>query len=193
MSPEEEQQLVGRVLAGERAAIVTFYEHYKRIIYKTIRSYAFVSDGDVEDQFHRFFERLMADDWQRLRSWRMESRLSSYLVTLARNSMTDQYRRQRPTLNDDTLAEMHDSSVEDQEQALSRKQLEREMTDAIDELPEREQDIVRRILDGSESREEIAASLGMNTNALYQAFNRAQKRLIRSMREKHPYLFSEPM
>lgn len=92
-----EQTLVGAVVRGNLSAIRQFVDQYAGRMRRAIER-AGLCDAAAEDVLQDVFLRLVENDYHRLRQWRGESTLGSYLVAVARNAARDWLRAQHPTL-----------------------------------------------------------------------------------------------
>lgn len=100
----------------------------------------------------------------------------SWLFTIARNLIVDQWRRRRRTRPwDHGLPEAESDGPGPEEIAIHRMQME-DLTRALDSLPDRYQDIVHLRLTGLTTAE-IAATMGLTESATKSAQTRAYRAL----------------
>ena len=107
-----------------------------------------------------------------------------WLFQIARNTITDSYRRERPTTSDDALSEHADpnpGSLELTEIREAREQLH----GILDELTDTQRDIIRLRLRGY-TGQEIADQLGMGLSAVKSAQFRAFAKIRSLMTETSP-------
>jgi RNA polymerase sigma factor (sigma-70 family) len=91
MTRDQERGLVAGVVAGDLQATRAFVSRYGPVIKGVIRR-AGVRRDDTEDLVQDVFERLARDGYRRLRLWRGESSLSTYLAIVTRNLVYDTHR-----------------------------------------------------------------------------------------------------
>jgi RNA polymerase sigma-70 factor, ECF subfamily len=191
LTREEEKSLVERVLRHDSDATVLFYDQYKRLIYGTIRKWTFIQNHEVDDVFQEFFTRLMESNWRRLSAWQGNSALSTYLVSILVNYLRDQYRKSRPMEDEGAIDEISENPREDIENNLHHESLRGYLIKSLQNLPERDSEIINQTFFKDRSADEVAASLGITTEAYYVALHRAKERLTKDLKEQFPYLFED--
>ncbi|HWV24494.1 MAG TPA: sigma-70 family RNA polymerase sigma factor [Thermomicrobiales bacterium] len=152
----------------DRQAFADLYERYRPSIY----GYALNRLGDphlAEDVTSKVFLRA----FRALPSYQSGS-FRGWIFQIARNTITDTYRRSRPTTTDDALAAWPDPApgpadvveVHEARAAVHRM---------IDQLPDQQATIIRLRLHGM-TGQEIADALGISLSAVksaqFRAFNR---------------------
>ncbi len=181
MTKEEEQALIERVVAGDRAAfepLVT--ENQTRVYNIALRMLG--NEADAYDAAQETFFRAYSS----LSSFRGDSRFSSWLYRLAGNICIDLLRSRKwgklVSLNDlDDDGEESELDIPDErfcpETELEKKELRESVSRAMARLPEE----YRRILTlrelGGLSYEELAAELSLEPGTVKSRLNRARKRL----------------
>jgi RNA polymerase sigma factor (sigma-70 family) len=189
---DEEQQLVERILRGDQDALSEFYEQYERLIYGTIRKFDFYAFDEGDDYFNGFYVKLIEDDWRRLRAWRGDSRLSTYLCTILKNYLKDERRKKAPDpASPDTIDEISEDPFEEIEAEMDLITLRAHMKDCAEKLSDRDQEIFNRHFIKDEKTDDIADALGVNTNTYYRAVHNTKNRLINCLKKDYPFLFSE--
>lgn len=78
-SREEEFQLIQNILDGERYRYKELVERYSALVFSIVRSFA-----DREDTVEELAQQIFVKAYERLDSFNMESRFSSWLYSLAR-------------------------------------------------------------------------------------------------------------
>ena len=191
MTREEEKSLVERVINGEEDAIRLFYEINKNVLYSTIHKFYFAREYGVDDYYQEFMLRLIEDDWRRLRMWRGDSKLSSYLVTMLRNFLMDEYRKSRPMEDENGLETIGEDPSDDIEDTIYIDTLRPYFQECLKSLSERDHEIINRAFIKDESVDEIADALGITEATYYTALHRAKKRLVERIKEEYPFLFED--
>lgn len=185
-----DQELLDKVFEGDRNAITTFFETYRRLVYGVILKSQF-DQSNADDLFQEFFKRLMENDWRRLRGWNAESRLSTYLVSILKNYLIDEARKKKDTvaLDEENAPSTH--PMEEAEKKMDLRTLKQKLAECCRKLPERDQTIYARRFVDDASTAEISKEMGLSPNATYQAIHSTKARLTRCMKEEYPFLFSE--
>jgi len=185
LTRDEEKDLADRFVLGDSKAQRMFFDQFKNLIYSTINKFSFVEKNEIDDYFNEFFIRLVVDDYKRIRQWDQRSRLSTYLVTLLRNYLIDEYRKKKKNqaVTDD------DEQLPSSEDNIYIQELLEYVRKAMDSLSERDREIINRKLLEDETPKEIADALGITKDAYYVALNRANKRLIKLLKKDYPQLF----
>lgn len=147
------------------------------------RLYAFVAyrTGDrnaAEDITAQVFEKA----WRARRSYDpARGGVSSWLFTIARNSVTDFLRRRQSSREGSLEREVAASSGEDPQKLLEASERRLELGRALDTLDEREREVVAMKFGGGMSNNDIAAVLTLTpTNVgtiLYRSLNKLNNHL----------------
>jgi RNA polymerase sigma factor (sigma-70 family) len=185
--------LVERVVRGEQAAIVMFYEQYKKVIKATIRKFSFIREYEVEDYIQEFMVRLMDDNWRRLTMWKGNCRLSTYLVSILKNFLMDQRRKHRPMEDESALDAVGEDPTDDIEDTIFTKQVLPRSRKCLNSLSERDREIINRVLVKDDSADEVAEALGLAKATYYKALHDAKKRLAKCMKVEFPFLFEDDL
>lgn len=154
-------------------AFTPLYERYATPIYRFC--YRKVGDPDVANDltaqiFTRAIERI--DRYQP----RKGATFRSWIFAIARNAITDRWRRQRPTRPLEPLIdELTDHDPGPEEHALHNDELSW-LLDMLDHLPNTQRDIIELRLAGLTTAE-VGDALGMSQPAVKSAQSRAYKRL----------------
>lgn len=150
------------------AAFADLYERYRPSIY----GFAFRRLGDphrAEDVTSQVFLRALRG----LPAYRSGS-FRGWLFQIARNTVVDSYRRDRPTTSDDVLTDRADPQPGPLE--LTEIREAREQFHAIlDQLSDNQRDIIRlrlRGLTGQEIADELGMGIAAVKSAQYRAFDR---------------------
>lgn len=196
MSADQEETLetlIRRICADrDNAAAERFYARSKNLIYGFIRNkYSSMQTSDIDDAFHGFFEKLVKDNWKRLCAWQGPAAASTYLITILKNFLIDEYRKMKPTERDDAFHNIGEDPTKSMEEARYQKEIQPALFEAIGNLSERDGDIINRTLITEESPEQIASYYGITTNAYYAAYHRAKQRLSTIMKSDFPEYFED--
>jgi len=101
LSREEEKNLVGNCLSGEKSAWDAFVDQYSKLIYsvvyKTFQMYAYEIQTDLAEDLHQeVFLSLLKGDFSKLKrfSWKSNCSLATWLRIVTRNIVIDHIRKQ---------------------------------------------------------------------------------------------------
>lgn len=171
--PDDDALLVARACAGDRAAIHALYDRHRPAVFRIVRAFAALDDGDVDDVVQDAFVRAFAA----LPRLADPDRFGPWLLTIARNRALSRLdrRRAREALAEDYAREAELSTGEasalpdpdaEEDVALVRR--------LIAELPEGpEKETVRLFyVEGELSAREIAARLGVGKSAITMRLER---------------------
>lgn len=162
---------------ADRESFAELYERYRPSIY----GYALNRLGDphlAEDVTSKVFLRAL----RALPTYRSGS-FRGWIFQIARNTITDSYRRTRPTTTDDILA-FHPDPDPSPADIVERQEARDEVHRLIDQLPGQQATIIRlrlRGLTGQEIADALGISLSAVKSAQFRAFNRIRD-LMRNSR-----------
>jgi DNA-directed RNA polymerase specialized sigma24 family protein len=100
-----DRDLIARLVAGDGKSWGEFLDCYGKLIYGAIATllarFSIKEPAVAEDIFAGVIERLLADKCVALRSFKSNSKFTTYLVTIARNRTYDHLRslKRRPTVS----------------------------------------------------------------------------------------------
>ena len=197
--PWTDRDLVEQVLLANDIADREFVERYRKLIFSTLRRFCGLPEDYIDDAFQHVFAKLFEDDCRRLRMWRGESKLSTYLVSIIINLGRDfresvyarHARRQDPdyVLDDDRQHQAAEPPSPESETQL------REMEEILGNLMASLEEICRKIIDLRYMREmsyqEISEALEISGSNVGVRLHRCLDALGRLMRERYPDLFLE--
>lgn len=178
-------ELVAAHQAGDPTAAGDLYRMYQPELLRYLRARIHADPGLVED--------LAADVWIRaLRGLHRVERSATtplaWLVTVARNLLTDHWKRarvQREWLFDDITAAAGDRSSSDDTEATILSYLsDRALYTAMNRLPERHREVLVLRFMRQMSVDETAAALGLNEGAVKALQFRATRALTRLLTER---------
>lgn len=177
--PEElDDDALVAVARADPAAFADLYERYR----PEIHAFVFRRVGDphrAEDITSQVFLRALRG----LPAYRSGS-FRGWLYQIARNAITDSYRRERPTTSDDALAAQADPAPGPLELVETREARER-LHAILNQLTDGQQQVIRLRLQGH-TGQEIADALGMGLNAVKSAQFRAFAKIRELMDEQSP-------
>ena len=171
MASQEELRLVADVVEGRGGALESFIAEYRAFVYAILTRHLNLSPADADEVFQRFLIHVWEADYRRLRRWSGRGTLAAYLGTMVRN-LTHDYRREeaRRAAPEDLEFHPESRSPEKDERALL-------LETALDRLPLRDRDLIRRRYDREQSYREIAAELGITIGNVGVSLHRVEKRL----------------
>jgi RNA polymerase sigma-70 factor (ECF subfamily) len=171
MASQEELRLVADVVEGRGGALEAFIAEYRAFVYAILTRHLNLYPADADEVFQRFLIHVWEGDYRRLRRWSGRGTLAAYLGTMVRN-LTHDYRRQaaRQAAPEDLECLSESRSPEKDERAML-------LETALDRLPPRDRDLIRRRYDGDQSYREIAEELGITVGNVGVSLHRAEKRL----------------
>ena len=178
-------------LAGQRdeGAIRTITKRHNRRIYRVARA-ILRNDVEAEDVVQETYVRALSG----LAGFRGEASLGTWLTRIAMNEALGRLRRQRPTVDWDTVGEQPRMQAEiiqfppsamigDPERTMAQSEIRNVLEKAIDSLPDGFRMVfVTRIVEGM-SVEETAETLGLRPETVKTRLHRART-LLRDTLEK---------
>jgi RNA polymerase sigma-70 factor (ECF subfamily) len=177
-----DNKLIDRCLRKESGAWSDFVDRYMGLIYHVIQHVAYarsrqLSSEDVEDIAAEIFLKIVDSDYAVLRKFRRISSLPTYLTVIARRICVKQLiKRQREEVLGHTNA--HRAAVDDGasgevEAILSADEVER----MLDDLSDREKEIVRLYHLKFMNYREIGKQLGLPENSIGPILTKARRKL----------------
>ena len=189
----EERELLQGCIAKDERAWKCFLKSYDRCIYGTILNllgkFSIHESEIADDIFASMIEKLLRDDCAALRKFRWNSKLSTWLVSVARNRTYDYLRglKRKPNVSLDAPID-EDSKMED---ILSDgldldHDMEVRLTvgEALDMVPDRDRLILKMYYIEGMREKEIAELLKMSVDAVSARKSRALKRLRTLVRKQ---------
>jgi RNA polymerase sigma-70 factor, ECF subfamily len=177
-----DRKLIDRCLRKEPGAWKDFVDRYLGLIYHVIEHVAYarsrlLTAEDVEDIGAEIFLKIVDSDYAVLRKFKGISSLPTYLTVIARRICVKQLvRRQREEVLGHTKA--HRASVDDGasdevEAILTADEVER----MLDDLSDREAEVVRLYHLKFMNYRQIAKQLGLTENSIGPILAKARKKL----------------
>ncbi|MBM4261565.1 MAG: sigma-70 family RNA polymerase sigma factor [Deltaproteobacteria bacterium] len=186
---EQEKSLIAGCLRGDKAAWDTFVQQYSNLFYHTIRKtltthHVERQDDLIEELFQDIFVALSADGYRKLKQFRGDNgcTLASWLRTVAARLTIDSLRKPK-----ERLVEIPDNLPADRpniDDTLAQRQQEQRLSEAIQELSDRDKLLVDLHYRKGLDPREIAAILHTSEAAVYTQKSRLIGRL-RDILEKN--------
>jgi RNA polymerase sigma-70 factor (ECF subfamily) len=173
--PEDEiGPLVTMARAGDAGARHALYTQHVDQVFRTVRG-MLRSDADAEDVTQDALLTVLTSLGKY--TPRADARFSTWVMTIAVNTVRRRFRRRRPQLT--ATGELPDrpGAVTDPIEDLDRARQRRALLAALAELSERERTIVSLRYGAELNAREIAESLGVEPAAVRKSLERARARL----------------
>ncbi len=178
---EIDRKLIDRCLGREPGAWNDFVDRYLGLIYHVIQHVAHarsrvVSQADMEDIAAEILLRVVDDDYDVLRRYKATSSLPTYLTVIARRvCVKEMIKRQREAELGHTSA--HRANVNDASDEVESIATAEEVQWMLEELPEREAEVVRLYHLKFMNYREIGKRLGIAEASVGPILSKARKRL----------------
>jgi RNA polymerase sigma factor (sigma-70 family) len=192
----DDRQLIERCIAKDEKAWKHFLEAYGSYIYGSISvllgKFSAAQPEAAEDIFAAVIEKLLTDDCAALRRFRWNSKLSTWLVSVARNKTYDYLRqvKRKPTVS---LSTPVDDEKDELEQLIAQDldldhEIETRLTveEALGMLPPKDNLVLRLYyIEGMKERE-IGELLQLSVDAVSARKSRAVKKLRNLVCKRDP-------
>ncbi len=178
---EIDRKLIDRCLGREPGAWNDFVDRYVGLIYHVIQHVAqarsrVVSQADMEDIAAEILLRIVDDDYEILRRYKGVSSLPTYLTVIARRTcVKEMVKRQREA--ELSHASAHRENVSDASGDVEAIATADEVDRILEELPEREAEVVRLYHLQFMNYREIGKRLGIPEASVGPILFKARKRL----------------
>lgn len=171
--------------ADRADAVAELYDAYSLRIYRFLR-YRLSSDQQAEDLTGAVFERVI----ERLHTYRPErGSMEVWIFRIARNLLTDHFRRHRETIPLDLLIDQADPDPLPEEQ-VQRACEHRLLDRALATLGEREATVLSLRYAAELSNREIARVLGLSEKNVGVILHRSKKKL-RATLEREGFIWTD--
>jgi RNA polymerase sigma-70 factor (ECF subfamily) len=176
-----DRKLIDRCLGRESGAWNDFVDRYLGLIYHVIQHVAHarsrvVSQADMEDIAAEILLRVVDDDYDVLRRYKGTSSLPTYLTVIARRvCVKEMIKRQREAELGHTSA--HRANVNDTTDEVEAIATAEEVERMLEDLPEREAEVVRLYHLKFMNYREIGKRLGIPEASVGPILSKARKRL----------------
>lgn len=173
---DHEQELIDRTKNGDQIAFHQLYENYYRRIYALC--WRLLADKDsAEDVCQEVFVQL----WQKIQSFRGESKFSTWLHSVATNIVLGHVRKQKNWLQ--RIFSIEDHSVNEVKVELTDERETSDLDAKIQQLPERARLVFVLFAVEGYRHEEIAKMLNMAVGSSKSQYHRARTLLRESLSE----------
>lgn len=177
-SDSNEKQLINDILNGQREQYRHLVDRYAPMVFHIVRKYV-DEEAEVEEQAQQIFVKC----YERLDSFRKESKFSSWLYMLAKNHCLDYVKNVRR--NNKRMSEMEDAALEMEmkdeetpETRLVRMEWQQSVHKALEKItPDNAQAFLLKYRDGM-TYKAMSGRLGVSVSALKVRVHRARKELI---------------
>ncbi len=185
-SRKNDTELVAALLGGNSATWEEFVDSYGRIIRSRVADVAgaFQLAGDhsaIDDATADVFAALLADDAAALRAFASRSSLVTYIAVIATRCATRGFARRRPRTASDKQLELRTAASQsrwaDPASQLISSEQRAELFRLLDELPEKQQHVVRLFYLEGRGYSEISELLDMPIGSVGVTLQRAQQKL----------------
>ncbi len=178
----EDTTLIARLARGDLQAFDVLYDRYARDVYALAVHVVPRADAEeiVQDVFERIWRSAVRFDEER-------GSFVAWLMTIARNRVLDELRRQRTTRHsleeiEEVLLHSADPSV-DLEESVWSKQRRRAVLEALRALPEEQRRAVVLAYFGGLTRASIARELGWPLGTVKKRIQLGLQKLRRALNE----------
>lgn len=188
-TPADDAALVARARARDEAAIRSIMQANNRRLYRLARG-ILRNDSEAEDVVQETYVRAFTH----LDGFRGDSSLATWLARIAMNEALGRLRRQRPSIDLDTLAPgVLEAQIiqfplsgpsEDPEKSMAQREIQAVVEHAIDDLPEAFRIVfITRVIEGM-NVEETAEILGLKPETVKTRLHRARNLLRENVERK---------
>ena len=178
---EIDRKLIDRCLGRERGAWNDFVDRYVGLIYHVIQHVAharsrIVSQSDLEDIAAEILLKIVDDDYDVLRRYKGISSLPTYLTVIARRTCVKEMvkRRREAELSHATAHRENVSDASGEVEAIATAE---EVDRMLEELPDREAEVIRLYHLQFMNYREIGKRLGIPESSVGPILSKARKRL----------------
>ncbi len=186
----EDRDLIEGVITGDPNAADRLVRVHGPRIWSVFVDRFRLDQATADDLFQTLFERLAEDDYRRLRSWRGESSLSTWLITVARNLAVDYTRSAEYRACRDGDPEDPDTLVGGKSAAdvAEVREVQRQVHELLAQLPERAWELLTLHHFDGLSYQEIAERTGMTVSHVGVVLSRARLQFGNLVKSEAPGL-----
>ena len=184
-------ELVRAVIAGEPGASDFFVDRFSNFVFSILVRNLRMAREQAEDLHQDLFLRLFEDGCRRLRNWSGEGNAANYIGIIVRNQANDYFRRNKvrgevPLLDqqdedDDrppVVPVCTDPSPEEVAESAEQRRL---LYKAMEDLTERDQELVHRRHYEEQSYQQIADEMGYKISSVGVLLSRTEERLKKAV------------
>lgn len=176
-------ELARRCAERDRGAWDSFVREHLDLVYRAVRhTLRTFPEDDVEDVVQSVFLKLLEDGARRLQSFQGKSRLSTWLVVIARRTALDWLDRRRRAEALPARAILPPTDA-DPARCLENEEVRLRLRHAVDRLAPREALLLRLIYFDGASYEHAARLLNVPENSISPWILRAKKKLEQIVRQ----------
>jgi RNA polymerase sigma-70 factor (ECF subfamily) len=176
----DDAELARRCIAGDPAAWGELVRRNLDLVHRAVGRVLGPAPADVEDVLQTLFLKLMESDARRLRSFQGRSKLSTWLVAVARREALDFLEKKgRPAPPGPEPVERLTA-----QDAVDAAQEAKRVQSALDRLPPRDSLLLQLVCVDGASYEEAARLLAAPVNSISPWLGRAKDRLKALLAEK---------
>lgn len=170
---------VRAALQGDQAAFADLVTRYQSAVYNM--AYRMLGDAtEAEDASQEVFVRA----WNQLRTFQLDRRFSTWLLSIASHYCIDLLRRRKPTAPLDDVA-LYKESDDPAPEELALQGEQREIVQALlNALPEKYRSVTVLRYYNDLSYEEIARAMGLTESAVKTQLHRARRMLAEQLLQK---------
>lgn len=187
----EDQQLVDRLVGGDAAAWQEFVQTYGRLLRCRVADVAIAfgrgeDDSAIDDATAEVFAALLGNDAAALRTFAGRSSLGTYLAVIATRSATRGFARKRLLVTPAAGAELNqasDDDASDPARDLLRAEQQQRLHSMLDQLPEKQRNVVELFHLQGKSYSEISIRLQIPIGSIGPTLRRAEAKLRQWMED----------
>lgn len=183
----EDSELVKRCIRREPGAWVEFVDRFKGTVQALARRYLKLNghlpdEPELEDIVQEVFLAVIRRDFRLLRNYDATYTVKTYLGVITRTEVHRLLRRRRPLASTDEELEVAGPTVPSSSDGAADAEEKEVLLRALDELPQRDAEILKlRFLREMDYRE-IAGALNIPETSVGQTLFRAKQRLVERLR-----------
>ncbi len=189
--PEEERRLILACVEGDANAWNAFVERYSPFLFASIRKTlarrkGFFTPDEAESLYQDVFWELYRNDRRALASFDGRSKLTTYLWVIAYRKVIDHLRGEDSPASDASHLDDVPDPPAPGESPLERLQTEERrasVRQALQDLPEKDRDVLLAFYFEGRSHREIARKTGLTPEAVNMAVFRGRKKLERILKK----------
>ncbi len=188
-----DKSLVAKIIDRVPGASDLFVDRFSKFVYFILHGILGAKPDMADDLHNQVFLKLFENDFKRLRNWSRAGNVASYLAPIIRHTAIDHFRKlkvqsevslEQSDDEDDTARGMEPVSTDPgPEEVAAAAERRRLLYKAIDELSERDQEIIRRRHLEEQPYETIAREMGYKISGVGVLLARAEKRLKKILDE----------
>lgn len=178
-SADADRAAVAAALSGNQAAFADLVSRYQSAVYNM--AYRMLGDPtEAEDAAQEVFVRA----WNQLRTFQMDKRFSTWLLSIASHYCIDLLRRRKPTAPLDDVALFVESDDPAPEELAERGEQRDAVKRLLNALPEKYRSVTVLRYYNDLSYDEIARMTGLTESAVKTQLHRARKMLAEQLSGK---------